>query len=94
MNVPEIIKAEKWKRVTFLYTTGELFNRACIVNDLVMRSDDRELLWKTLRERNQQRSQYQTISQPDDSIDPSILDLILTLDPLAPDTDSDNSQTW
>lgn len=48
---PEPIKAEKWKRITFLYTTGQLFNRARIINDLVVRSDEREVLWRSLRER-------------------------------------------
>lgn len=94
IHVPEAIKAEKWKRLTFLYTTGELFNNACILNDLVMRSDDREILWKTLRERNQQRSQYKTMPHLENSIDPTILEMILNLDPLLSDTDPDNSQTW
>lgn len=94
MKVPAAIKAEKWKRITFFYTTGELFNRARSINDLVMRSDDRELLWKTIRERDQQKSQYTTISQPDLSIDPSTFEMLLNLDPLFPASDSDNIQTW
>ncbi len=94
MHISGIIRAEKWKRLTFLFTTGELFNRAHILNDLVIRSDDREVLWKTLRERNQQRAQYQTIPTTEDFVDPSILDMILNIGSLSPDTDLDNSQTW
>jgi hypothetical protein len=45
--------AEKWKRITFLYTIGSIFNNARIINDLVIRSDEREILWKSLRERSQ-----------------------------------------
>lgn len=45
------VLAEKWKRLTFLYTTGEYLLRAQDLNDLVVRSDEREELWHSLRER-------------------------------------------
>ncbi len=64
MNRP--ILAEKWKRITFLYTTGELFNQAKIVNDLVVNSEERALLWQSLRERAQQANQY---GNPQNKID-------------------------
>lgn len=92
--VPKPIKAEKWKRITFLYTTGELFNRARIINDLVMRSDDREGLWKTLKERSLHQSPYVTKRQSESSIDPSILEMIMNLDSSSTDTDLDNSHAW
>lgn len=60
------ILAEKWKRITFLYTTGELFNQAKIVNDLVVNSEDRALLWQSLRERASRANQY---GNPQDQID-------------------------
>jgi hypothetical protein len=47
------IPAGKWKRITFLYTLGSFFNQATIINDLVIHSEDREVLWKCLRERKQ-----------------------------------------
>jgi len=50
-KVEPAIPAEKWKRITFLYTLGYLFNQARLVNDLVVKTEDREVLWKTLRER-------------------------------------------
>lgn len=54
----EPIKAEKWKRITFLYTTGQLFNRARIINDLVVRSEERQILWRNLRDRVSQSNPY------------------------------------
>ncbi len=47
------IPAGNWKRITFLYTLGSLLNRALVINDLVVRTEDRELLWNCLRERKQ-----------------------------------------
>ena len=45
------ILAETWRRITFLYTTGEYLLGANSVNDLVVKSDERQLLWQALRER-------------------------------------------
>lgn len=45
------ILADKWKRITFLYTTGQLFRKARIINDLVVKTEERKILWHTLRER-------------------------------------------
>ncbi len=45
------IRADKWKRITFLYTTGTRFANAKIINDLVVRSDERKVLWRSLREK-------------------------------------------
>ena len=48
------ILAETWRRITFLYTTGEYLLGASSVNDLVVKSDERQLLWQALRERASQ----------------------------------------
>jgi hypothetical protein len=45
------ILADTWRRITFLYTTGEYLLAARSVNDLVVKSDERQLLWQALRER-------------------------------------------
>lgn len=45
------IRADKWKRITFLYTTGSRFSNAKTINDLVVRSDERKVLWRSLREK-------------------------------------------
>ncbi|MEM5776133.1 MAG: hypothetical protein AAGU05_14115, partial [Anaerolineaceae bacterium] len=42
--LPAPILAEKWKRVTFLYTTGGLLSTAKTLRDLVVRSDERQFL--------------------------------------------------
>lgn len=56
---PRPIFAEKWKRITFLYTTGTLFNAAQTVNDLVVRSEDRMSLWRSLREKAEYHANQQ-----------------------------------
>lgn len=50
-NITYPIQADKWKRITFLYTTGERFARAKSISDLVVRSEERKTLWRSLRER-------------------------------------------
>lgn len=67
------ILAEKWKRITFLYTTGELFSSANTIQDLVVKTDERKILWLSLREK---ASQYQEYRQPELSeiaLDPDLL---------------------
>ena len=54
------IVADKWKRLTFLYTTGEYLLNAKLLNDLVVLSEERELLWKSLRERAENEQLYKT----------------------------------
>ena len=74
------ILADKWKRITFLYSTGELFNQAQTVNDLVVRSEEREILWKSLRERNQNSSNYKTAPEQDLNFDLSALSQLFEFD--------------
>jgi hypothetical protein len=69
------IVAEKWRRLTFLYTTGEYLLGAKTLSDLVVRSDERALLWQSLRERAEQGQQYKA-EMPDD-IDPDVLVALL-----------------
>ena len=45
------ILANKWKRITFLYTTGEYLRRAQDIKDLVIRDEERKMVWRTIRER-------------------------------------------
>lgn len=49
-KIQNSIKADSWKRVTFLYTLGELFNKAATIGELVVRSENRQILWRSLRE--------------------------------------------
>lgn len=61
--LPAPILADKWRRITFLYTTGEYLLSAQTVNDLVVADEQRPLLWQALRERADQAQAY-TSSEP------------------------------
>ena len=54
------IVSEKWKRITFLYTTGEYLINARTLNDLVVDGDERLVLWRSLRERAENEQLYKT----------------------------------
>jgi hypothetical protein len=71
------IQAEKWKRITFFYTTGEYLEHARTMNDLVVHSDERRLLWQALRERAEHSNLYETQALPDIDLDPDLLMAIL-----------------
>jgi len=74
MKMP--IRSDKWKRVTFLYTIGEHLLRAKTLNDLVVDGDERQLLWKSLRERAENSQLYKT-DLPDVDIPPDVLIALL-----------------
>lgn len=53
LELPRPIPAEKWRRFTFLYTTGERLMQANDVRDFrVPQSVERDRLWKLIRERS------------------------------------------
>ena len=70
------ITADKWKRLTFLYTTGEYLLNAKLLNDLVVHAEERELLWKSLRERAENEQLYKT-DLPEVDIPPEVLMALL-----------------
>ena len=70
------IVAGGWKQVTFLYTTGDLLKSAATVDDLVVRSEERAILWRSLRERAQQAGQYQADDLPASDLDPLLLAML------------------
>lgn len=57
-TLPQPIVAAGWKRLTFLYTTGTHFAAAKTLNDLVIRNEERVILWRTLRERASAGREY------------------------------------
>jgi hypothetical protein len=69
------ILADTWHRITFLYTTGEYLLRASTINDLVVQSDERQLLWQALRERAEQG--YGSQELPDIDIPDEVLAILL-----------------
>ena len=59
-KLTEPIPSRRWRRITFFYTTGELLASAGEINDLMVGSAERELLWTALRERGlSAEKQYQ-----------------------------------
>ena len=70
------IVAEKWRRLTFLYTTGEYLLKAKTLNELVVQSDERQLLWQSLRERATQEQTYKT-DLPEAELPPDVLMALL-----------------
>lgn len=66
------IPSRAWRRITFLYTTGEHLLKATELNDLIVQSAERDRLWKALRERGlQAERQYE--HEPGGEIDLAVL---------------------
>ena len=70
------ITTDKWKRLTFLYTTGEYLLNAKTLNDLVVDGDERQLLWQSLRERAENAQLYK-VDLPEADIPPEVLIALL-----------------
>jgi len=71
------ILAGGWKRVTFLYTIGELFNKATMINDLVVQSEERQVLWQNLRERLNSKDNFEKSEELQIIDDPLIMQAFL-----------------
>jgi hypothetical protein len=71
-RLKEPVVADKWKRITFLYTTGDYLLHAKTLNDLVVDGDERLLLWRSLRERAENEQLYKT-DLPEAEIPPDVL---------------------
>ncbi|MBN2549138.1 MAG: hypothetical protein JXB15_08275 [Anaerolineales bacterium] len=74
------IAAESWRRITFLYTTGEYLLQAHTINDLVVPTDERPILWNALRERLSQAESYHSapaVQPPELDLDPTLLAALL-----------------
>ena len=83
------IIADKWKRLTFLYTTGEYLLNAKLLNDLVVQNEEREILWKNLRERAESEQLYK-IDLPDADIPPDVLMALLGIKDMQSDYQMDD----
>ena len=70
------ILADKWKRLTFLYSTGEYLLNAKKLNDLVVEGEERQILWQSLRERAENEQLYKT-DLPEADIPPEVLMVLL-----------------
>jgi hypothetical protein len=76
-SLPAPILAEKWRRITFFYTTGEYLLKAASIHDLIVQSGERDLLWQALRERASQSQAYGSADLPALEIDPVLLTALL-----------------
>lgn len=77
IKLPRPILADKWRRITFLYTTGEYLQRAITINDLVVQVEERQTLWTSLRERASQIQGYTTNVDLEIDMTPEVLALLL-----------------
>jgi len=75
-RLPGPISAGRWRRFTFLYTTGEYMLKAKILNELVVETDERALLWRSLRERAENVQMYKT-GLPEADLPPEVLIALL-----------------
>jgi hypothetical protein len=74
------IFADRWRRITFFYTTGYLLNRATSIRDLVVEGEDRNILWKTLKERSKENYDYSQAKENYQSMDVDFLEILLEWD--------------
>lgn len=79
VRLPKPIVANKWRRITFFYTTGEYLFQARTIEDLIVASEDRPILWQALRERANQDELYGGETLPSDDIDEDLLASLLGL---------------
>ena len=75
-RLPQPIVADKWKRLAFLYTTGEYMHEAHTLNELVVRAEKRDVLWRSLRERAMDSQLYQA-RLPEPELPPDVLIALL-----------------
>ena len=75
-KLKEPVVAGKWKRMTFLYTIGEYLLKAKTLNDLVVDGEERQVLWRSLRERAANEQLYKT-DLPEADVPPEVLMALL-----------------
>jgi hypothetical protein len=80
LRLEQPVLAGGWKRVTFLYTTGRHLLHARTLNELVVRSEERDVLWRSLRERALHSGRYKAADLPEIAIDPALLAMLGALD--------------
>ena len=81
------IVADRWRRVTFFYTTGEMLYCAKTMRDLIVSGEERILLWNNLKERAEK---YDGNSQSFDDFEKWNIDLASILNDWDKIRDTDN----
>ncbi len=82
IELPNPILASNWKRITFLYTTGEYLNKAKTLKDLVVPGEERQVLWQALRERANQSQEYLPNTLAHEILDDKLLEALLGINRL------------
>ena len=80
LELPEPLLAGTWKRLTFLYTTGERLLTAESIDDLSVHEEERQVLWRALRERALQSQQYGVQALPELPLGDELLNILGLLD--------------
>lgn len=75
-KLKEPVIAGKWKRITFLYSTGEYLLKAKTLHDLVVDGEERQILWRSLRERAANEQLYKT-DLPEEDVPVDVLMALL-----------------
>jgi hypothetical protein len=72
-ELPNAIPAGDWKRLTFLFTTGDLLSRASSIDDLVLPAEERFTVYRALRDRARAGKTYGADLPSEFPTDPEIL---------------------
>jgi hypothetical protein len=70
--------------ITFLYSTGEYLLNAKTLNDLVVEGEERQILWRSLRERAENDQLYK-VDLPEADIPAEVLMALLGIKDLQAD---------
>jgi hypothetical protein len=93
-QLPAPIEAEEWKRITFLYTTGDRLMHARTIKDLTPRNEEREVIWRSLRERALKGGLYNPDQAEKLAFDKTIFALLSGMDPINAHDGSDQNESW
>jgi len=78
LPLPRPVRADRWKRFAFFYTTGEYLLSSDTLTDLVVRNDDRKQVWTALRERAVSGAAYHPAEWPLEP-DPRLIEKLLEM---------------
>jgi hypothetical protein len=76
--LPNPIRADRWRRFAFFYTTGEYVQNSDTLADLIVKPDERKLVWSALRDRAAAGADYLPVDWPPEP-DPVLLEQLLAL---------------
>jgi hypothetical protein len=93
VRLPRPVLAGEWKRVSFLYTTGEHLLGSDTLTGLIVQDEKRDVLWKALRERALAAQQYRVQELPELPLSPEILALFGLANGLGRNSESEDGRS-